>query len=41
MALFHHFAMHHRNLRGRSAKGQQTNAQPHAQRFGKAWKGVV
>jgi hypothetical protein len=39
MALFHHFAMHDRNLRCRPAEGQQTDAEPHAQRLGKARKG--
>ena len=40
MALFHYFTMHHRNLRRRPAEGQQTNAEPHAQRFGKTWEGL-
>ena len=35
MALFHHFTMHHRNLRRRPTEGQQTNAEPHAQSLGK------
>jgi hypothetical protein len=40
MALFHHFAMHHRNLCRRPAKGQQTDAEPHAQSLGKTWEGL-